>query len=41
LLEHEVGTKTADVHHKHGISRPTFFKWNARYAGLEVLTPSG
>ena len=36
LREHEVGAKTADVCRKHGISSATFYKWKARFGGLEV-----
>jgi putative transposase len=35
LREQEVGT-TADVCRKHGISSATFYKWKAKYGGLEV-----
>jgi putative transposase len=28
--------KTAEVCRKHGISSATFYKWKARYGGLEV-----
>jgi putative transposase len=27
---------TADVRRKHGVSTATFYKWKARYGGLEV-----
>jgi putative transposase len=36
LREHEAGAKTADVCRKHGISGATFYKWKAKYGGLEV-----
>ena len=36
LREHEAGVKTADVCRKHGISSATFFKWKAKYGGLEA-----
>jgi len=35
LKEHEAGMKTADLCRKHGISSATFYKWKARYGGLE------
>ena len=36
LKEHEAGARTADVCRKHGISDATFYKWKAKYGGLEV-----
>ena len=36
LKEHEAGAKTADVCRKYGISGATFYKWKAKYGGLEV-----
>ena len=36
LREQEAGSSTADVCRKHGISSATFYKWKARYGGLEV-----
>ena len=36
LREHEAGTATLDVCRKHGISSATFYKWKAKYGGLEV-----
>ena len=36
LREHEAGAKTADMCRKHGISSATFYKWKAKYGGLEV-----
>jgi putative transposase len=34
--EEEAGAKTADVCRKYGISSATFYKWKAKYGGLEV-----
>ena len=36
MKEQEAGAKTADVCRKHGISDATFYKWKAKYGGLEV-----
>ena len=36
LREHEAGVKTPDICRRHGISDATFYKWKARYGGLEV-----
>ena len=36
LREQEAGMKTAEVCRKHGISGATFYKWKAKYGGLEV-----
>lgn len=36
LAEQERGLKTAEVCRKHGISPNTFYKWKARYGGLDV-----
>jgi putative transposase len=36
LREQEAGAKTADVCRKHGISDATFYKWKAKFGGMEV-----
>lgn len=36
LREQEAGAKTLDVCRKHGVSSATFYKWKAKYGGLEV-----
>jgi putative transposase len=32
----EAGMKTAEVCRQHGISEATYYKWKAKYGGLEV-----
>ena len=36
LAEHELGVPTADICRKHGLSGATFYKWKAKYGGLDV-----
>ncbi len=36
LREQEAGAATTDVCRKHGVSSATFYKWKAKYGGLEV-----
>jgi putative transposase len=36
LREQEAGAKTADVCRKHGVSEATFYKWKAKFVGLDV-----
>lgn len=36
LREQEAGTSTADVCRRHGVGTATFYKWKAKYGGLEV-----
>jgi putative transposase len=36
LREQEAGAKSVDVCRKYGISRATFYKWKAKYGGLDV-----
>ena len=36
LREHESGMTTLEVCRKHGISSATFYKWKAKFGGLDV-----
>jgi putative transposase len=36
LKEQEADAKTAEVCRRHGVSDATFYKWKAKYGGLEV-----
>ena len=36
LKEAEAGMKTAEICRQHGISGATYYKWKAKYGGLEV-----
>ena len=36
LKEQESGMSTAEVCRRHGISSETFYKWKAKFGGLEV-----
>ena len=36
LKEHEAGMPTADLCRKHGISSATFYKYKAKFGGLDV-----
>jgi putative transposase len=36
LREQDIGAKTADVCRKLGVSGATFYKWKAKYGGMEV-----
>jgi len=36
LKESEAGAKPADLVRKHGISIHTFYRWKAKYGGMEI-----
>jgi putative transposase len=36
LREQEAGLAVTELCRKHGISSPTFYKWKAKYGGLDV-----
>ena len=36
LREQETGVPVADLCRKHGLSSPTFYKWKAKYGGMDV-----
>jgi putative transposase len=36
LREQEAGVAVAELCRKHGVSSPTFYKWKAKFGGLEV-----
>jgi putative transposase len=36
LREQEAGVTTADVCRRHGVSSATFYKWKAKYGGMDV-----
>ena len=41
LKEAEAGGKTTELGRRHGISEQTFYRWKAKYGGLEVNGPAG
>ena len=36
LREQEAGVPTAEICRKHAVSSATFYKWKAKYGGIEV-----
>ena len=36
LREHEAGVGTADLCRRHGVSPHSFYRWKAKYGGLEL-----
>lgn len=41
LKEQEAGAATADVCRRHGISGATFYKWKAKFGGLQAEETAG
>ena len=36
LREQEAGSATAEVCRRHGVSEQTFYRWKAKYGGMQV-----
>ena len=36
LREQETGITVSELCRKHGVSSPTFYKWKAKYGGMDV-----
>lgn len=36
LKQHEAGISVADLCREHGMSQATFYKWRAKYAGMDM-----
>ena len=36
LREHEAGSATAEVCRRHGLSEQTFYRWKAKYGGMQA-----
>ena len=36
LKDQEAGDRTADACRRNGVSQPTFYKWKAKFGGMEV-----
>lgn len=36
MREQEAGIRAADLCRKHGLSSPTFYKWKAKFGGMDV-----
>ncbi len=41
LREQEGGLAVTELCRKHGVSSPTFYKWKAKYGGLDVWRRAG
>ena len=39
LREQEAGVAVAELCRKHGVSSPTFYKWKAKFGGMDVSDP--
>ena len=36
VAEHDGGTRTEEICRRHGVSRNTFYKWKAKFAGMQT-----
>ena len=36
LKEADAGARTADICRRHGVSEKSYYRWKAKYAGLEI-----
>ena len=36
LREQEAGVQVSELCRRHGVSSPTFYKWKAKYGGMDV-----
>jgi putative transposase len=36
LKEQEAGSRTGDVFRRHGIAESTFYKWKAKFGGMDI-----
>ena len=36
LKENEAGTPTGELIRRHGVARETFYRWRAKYGGMQV-----
>ena len=41
LKESEAGVAVDELSRRHGFSKSTFYKWKAKYGGLDVISSNG